>query len=314
MVTRVLLEKISLCTKCESITEHEKFHSQTHGNLNADYILVSEAPARGSLDNKKYWTGQSGQILRSCLRGLNIELEELFYLTDIVKCWTSSNGKNREPIEKEIQNCGHFLFKEILELEPKLILSFGKIVSSYLLKRSVSIKEEHGKIYTIRNKFKVLVLLHPSNIDFFMKRDIYKSQISNLFNALHERRLNDIPKIFAAGNTLDKPKIIKKSENFFFQSFIIPSGGNMITEGDIKGGRLRITVEFKDYFPKSDCRLLVVIKEENYDASFTYNVGRSHVLRIGKRAMEQLGVEKGGEVRFRKIAEDTYELDTYKKA
>lgn len=310
MVTRVLLEKISLCTKCESITKHEKFDSQTHGNLNADYMLVSEAPARGSLDNGKFWTGQSGQILRSCLMGLNIELEELFYLTDIVKCWTSSNGKNREPFETEIQNCGHFLFKEIVELEPKLILSFGKVVSSYLLKRSVGIKEEHGKVYPFGNKFKVLVLLHPSNIDFFMKRDIYKSQISNLFKALHERRLTDISKIFAASNTPDKPKTIKKPENFFSRSFIIPSGGNMITEGDIKGGKLRITVEFKDYFPKSDCRLQVVIKEEIYDASFTYNVGRSHVLRIGKRAMEQLSVEEGGKVRFRKITDGTYELES----
>jgi len=309
MISKELLEKISICTKCESISEHEKFALSSHGSLNADCMLVSEAPARDSLDNKKYWSGRSGKLLRSCLNGLNIELEDLFYLTDIVKCWTSANGTNRNPSDQEVSNCGHFLIKEILELEPKLILAFGNVVSSYLLKRRVSIKEEHGKIYTIANKFKVLVLLHPSNIDFFMKRDIYISQISSVFKALKEKNLEAIQNLFPESEPEDVLEPIKEPANYNIRSFIIPAAGNSITDSDISGGQLRITVDFKDYFPQNSCHLRIIIGDEMYNASFTYKVGRSHVLKMGKRAMEKLGVESYGSVRFKKISDDTYELE-----
>jgi len=310
MISNELLEKISICTKCESITDHEKFHTDTHGNLGADYMLVSEAPARGSLDNKRYWSSSSGKLLRSCFQGLDVELEDLFYLTDIVKCWTSLNSSNRTPSDQEISHCGHFLVKEILELEPKLILAFGSTVSSYLLKRRVSVKEEHGKIHLIGNKFKVLVLLHPSNIDFFMKRDVYISQISSVFKALKEKNLEAIPNIFPNVIPEEVPERTQKQSSHDPRTFIIPSSGNTITASDISGGQLRITVDFKEYFPKEDGRLKVIIGDEMYIASFTFKIGRSHVLRIGRNAMEKLGVEPYGIVQFKKISVDTYELKT----
>ncbi|MCX6244657.1 MAG: uracil-DNA glycosylase [Bacteroidetes bacterium] len=310
MISKELLEKIFSCTKCESIPDHEKFDIHSHGNLNAEYMLVSEAPAIDSLDAKRYWSGNSGKLLRSCLQGLDVELEDLFYLNDIVKCWTGVNGTNRKPTDQEISNCGHFLIKEILELEPKLILAFGNVVSSYLLKRRVGIKEEHGKIYTIGNKYKVLVLLHPSNIDFSMKRETYKSQISSLFKALYEKKLEKIPNIFPETITEAMPELPQKPSNNDPRSFIIPSSGNSITDSDISAGQLRITIDFKDYFPKESCRLKVIIGGETYNASFTYKIGRSHVLRIGGKAMEKLGIEPYGSVRLKKISIDTYELKT----
>lgn len=309
MITNQLLSIIESCQKCSSITNHEKFDINSHGNISADYMLVSEAPARDSLNNEKYWTGKSGTFLRSCLNGLDIELEHLFYLTDIVKCWPSANGSNRKPSDQEVSNCGHFLIKEILELQPKLILAFGSIVSSYLLKRRVAIKEEHGKIYTVANKYKVLVLLHPSNIDFFMKREIYKTQISTAFKFLKEKKMEEIPTIFSKSVNEDIPETIKEPLKYDSRNFIIPSSGNSITDSDIGSGQLRITIDFKEYFPQNSCQINVIIGEEKYSATFTYRIGRSHILRFGKKAMKKLGVEPYGSVRFKKISLDTFELE-----
>ena len=310
MISKELLEKMASCTKCESITNHEKFTVDSHGNLKAEYMLVSEAPARDSLDAKKYWSGKSGKLLRSCLQGLDVELEDLCYLTDIVKCWTSVNGSNRNPSDQETNNCGNFLIKEILELEPKLILSFGGTVSSYLMKRRVSLKVEHGKIHTIANKFKVLILLHPSNIDFSMKREIYISQISSVFKALKERNLEEIPNIFTESVFENIPEPIRKPSHYDHRCFVVPSTGNSITDSDISGGQIRITIDFKEFFPKADCRLKVIIGDNNeHNASFTHKIGRSHVLRIGKKAMEKLGVKPYGSVRFTKLSNDTFKLE-----
>ena len=137
-----------------------------------------------------------GQILRSCTSAAETTLEKLFYLTDIVKCWPNENDSNRTPFESEIANCSHFLTREIEELKPTLIVSFGKPASSYLLRRDVKVKREHGSIYDYNKDTKILVLLHPTGIDRQMDRRVYMSQLTLLFSKLKENKHNEISNIF----------------------------------------------------------------------------------------------------------------------
>ena len=101
-------------------TGAKKFSPTSHGQLAGKYLLVSEAPGKESLLRQQYWTGVGGQILRSCTKIAGTTLENLFYLTDIVKCWPNENGSNRTALDSEIQNCSHFLIKEIEELKQQL--------------------------------------------------------------------------------------------------------------------------------------------------------------------------------------------------
>ena len=119
-ISQDLLNEIHKCQRCKSIIGNKKFPTSSHGKLNAKYLLVSEAPGKESLFRKQYWTGVGAQILRSCTTALNTTLEDIFYLTDIVKCWPSDNNNNRTPLESEIQNCSHFLTKEIEELKTQV--------------------------------------------------------------------------------------------------------------------------------------------------------------------------------------------------
>ena len=172
-ISKQLISDIQKCQICRTIIGYKKFPTTSHGLLNGKYLLASEAPGRESLCRQQYWTGVGGQILRSCTDAANTTLEKLFYLTDIVKCWPNENGINRTPFDNEIQNCSHFLTKEIEELKPAIILSFGKPASSFLLKREVKVKMEHGRFYNYNKDTKVLVLLHPTGIDRQMNRGIY---------------------------------------------------------------------------------------------------------------------------------------------
>ena len=195
-ITDNLMNSIQKCRVCKTISGYEKFSKSSHGQLQAKYLLVSEAPGKASLDREKYWTGVGGQILRSCMVEANTTLENLFYLTDIVKCWPNKNKKNRAPYHSEIENCSHFLTREIDELKPELILSFGKIVSSFLLNRDVKVKKEHGYLYDYSKETKILVLLHPTGIDRHMNRNIYTKQLTSMFKKLIEGELNEIAEIF----------------------------------------------------------------------------------------------------------------------
>ena len=195
-ISTTLLDEIKNCKRCDTIFRHKKFPTSSHGQLNGKYLLVSEAPGKDSLTSQQYWVGVGGQILRSCTSAAETTLEKLFYLTDIVKCWPNENDSNRTPFESEIANCSHFLTREIEELKPTLIVSFGKPASSYLLRRDVKVKREHGSIYDYNKDTKIIVLLHPTGIDRQMDRRVYMSQLTLLFSKLKENKHNEISNIF----------------------------------------------------------------------------------------------------------------------
>lgn len=195
-ISTELFDEINKCKRCETIIGHEKFPTASHGQINGKYLLVSEAPGKDSLNKQQYWVGVGGQILRSCSSAAGTTLEKLFYLTDIVKCWPNEKESNRTPFEKEISNCSHFLTREIQELKPELIVSFGKPASSFLIGREVKIKREHGSKYSYNKDTKVLVLLHPTGIDRQMDRQVYLKQLTSLFKKLKEANHNDIEDIF----------------------------------------------------------------------------------------------------------------------
>ena len=111
-------------------------------------------------------------------------------------CWPNANDSNRTPFENEISNCSHFLTREIQEIKPELIGSFGKPASSFLLRREVKVKREHGSIYDYNKHTKILVLLHPTGIDRQMDRGVYLQQLTSLFKKLKDTKHNDIADIF----------------------------------------------------------------------------------------------------------------------
>lgn len=86
------------------------------------------------------------------------------------------------------------------------------------------------------------------------------------------------------------------------RSFIIPDAGNSITANDIENGILRITVEFKNYFPSESGHITISYgQKQSKEISFTHKTGRSHVLGIGKSVMEALKLKPGGKVKFTEL-------------
>jgi hypothetical protein len=82
------------------------------------------------------------------------------------------------------------------------------------------------------------------------------------------------------------------------RSFIIPSANNSITEEDIKTGVLRITVEFKEYFPDGSGELLIEYGKVSKTVKFEYREGRSHRLSVGRPFMINLGLTSSSKLKF----------------
>lgn len=344
-----VLNEVKSCQKCSTIIGYKKFPKASHGKTDSEFMLVSEAPGKKSIDKEneseiKYWIGTGGKLLRSTLMKANEELEEvktnnskdaltnkeledIFYLTDIVKCWPNKKDennilKNRKPNDLELTNCSPFLKREIETLKPKLILSFGEPSTKYLLNQNINMENAHGKVFSYNNLTKVLVMYHPSNIDLHMKRTLYISQLKNVFKKIIENKIEDIEKEFNVSMSdeitpkeeVKSKEVINKSNLFKGISFILPAPGNEITQSDISQNQLRITVDFKNHFPNKNSDLKFTHNGIKYNVKFTHRGKRSHILKLGSTLMKLLELSPNSSVRLTKINTTEFVIEKISKS
>lgn len=90
--------------------------------------------------------------------------------------------------------------------------------------------------------------------------------------------------------------------------FILPSDGNQITFTDIEEGRLRITVDFKHFFPSSSQKVFVRVGVITKEVSLRFRENRSHVLQIGQELMQKLELTEGNRVCFEILGVDSFRI------
>jgi 8-oxo-dGTP diphosphatase len=146
-----------------------KFPPGAAGRVDARFVLVGEAPGIGSIVNGQQWTGAGGMILRREVRRLGLDLEDLFYLTNAVRCWPAATRRpersrpgNRSPLPAEARRCRPFLVAELEAMRPEVVVTVGGLAARAVLDQPVRLPDDHGRRYRIGDR-EVVVLLHPAN-------------------------------------------------------------------------------------------------------------------------------------------------------
>ncbi|HTY56606.1 MAG TPA: uracil-DNA glycosylase family protein, partial [Candidatus Binataceae bacterium] len=98
------------CRVCPTIAPYRKFPRASHGTPRYGLMLIGEAPGRVSLDNGRAFSNPRNLTIRrafsQAVAPRDFQLEEIFYLTDVVKCWpASTSGANRSPSRLETITC-----------------------------------------------------------------------------------------------------------------------------------------------------------------------------------------------------------------
>jgi 8-oxo-dGTP diphosphatase len=108
-------------------------------------------------------------ILRREIRQLGLDLEDLFYLTNAVKCWPAAQPRlgrrpgNRSPLLSEARRCRPYLLAELDALLPEVIVAVGAVAARAVLDdRPIRLPEDHGRRFRLGGR-EVIVLLHPAN-------------------------------------------------------------------------------------------------------------------------------------------------------
>lgn len=156
------------------------------GEVTAEIMIVGEAPGRKESLTGKCFCGKAGEILNELISSINLKRENL-YITNIVK---DRPPKNRNPLQKEINSYFGFLKKEILIVQPKIIITMGRISSINLLTKLKEI-EKPASLSLIKNnvfspklkygKVKIIPMYHPASVIYDNKK---KEELIYSFNRL----------------------------------------------------------------------------------------------------------------------------------
>ena len=159
-------EKIHNCNMCLEMIEKFPNSKTVSFGKQKDIVILGEAPANNGWRKSGiawYDTNHkllpSGVVLQKLLNLINLTIEDTFFL-EAIKCYPL----DRKYLNKCGNNCKKFLFMQLEEINPKVILSLGDSATKTILDfKYKKFSDVVGKVFDV-NGFKVIPIYHPSPI------------------------------------------------------------------------------------------------------------------------------------------------------
>src|SRR5450631_4424484 len=153
-----LRERVAACTRCGlSATRTQTVFGV--GNLQAEWLVVGEAPGAEEDRQGEPFVGRAGQLLNSMLRAIGIAREQV-YIANILKCRPPGN---RDPTSGEAAECLPYLEQQVALLKPKLMLAVGRIAAQNLLHTEVTLGRLRQKVHHFGlSQVPLVVTYHPA--------------------------------------------------------------------------------------------------------------------------------------------------------
>ncbi|WP_435180345.1 uracil-DNA glycosylase [Halorussus sp. AFM4] len=207
------------CARCPALAESRERIAWGNGSLDAEVMVVGEAPAFGDPDADRWqggnWTGMaytsrhSGRRVRDLFADAGLASGDL-YFTNAVKCFPRAEAEsdadeaehdasgdpptNREPTAGERANCRGHLATEIERVDPAVVATTGKHATlSVLGDEALSggfLDAVLDPVDSPEFGTTVLPLLHPSYQNVWLPRIGYdrEAYVAALRDAIAARR------------------------------------------------------------------------------------------------------------------------------
>lgn len=189
----LLQQQIARCTTCDSMKPWRRFGPAASGTAGTGYLLVGEAPGYVSWKQGRRFTGPAGLLIRRSLARLAHprfrDLEDLFYMTDTVKCHPAAHADasaNRSPRRAEIRACAGHLSRELAILKPSVVVTFGKAAER-------AVAEAVGQEAGLQSLVRLVAFPHPSPrnrrtiLQAYPSMDAFELAVAGTFRRLIKR-------------------------------------------------------------------------------------------------------------------------------
>lgn len=137
---RVLADEVSGCTRCR-LAEGRTQVVFGAGHPDADLVFVGEAPGFHEDQQGVPFVGAAGKLLDRLLAGIELERSDV-YIANVLKCRPPGN---RDPQPDEIEACEGHLFRQLAQIQPKVVATLGNFATKLLSGKPHGITRVHGR-------------------------------------------------------------------------------------------------------------------------------------------------------------------------
>jgi DNA polymerase len=127
------------------------------GNPHADLVFVGEGPGHDEDLQGIPFVGRAGQLLNQMISAMGVSRDAV-YIANVVKC---RPPENRTPEKDEIATCLPFLFRQLSNINPKVIVCLGSVAAQALLSTNKSISHFRGQWLDFHGA-KLMATYHPA--------------------------------------------------------------------------------------------------------------------------------------------------------
>jgi uracil-DNA glycosylase len=153
-----LRARVAGCTRCSLSTSRTQTVFGV-GNIEAEWLIVGEAPGAEEDRRGEPFVGRAGQLLNSMLRAIGLEREQV-YIANVLKCRPPGN---RDPAPREVAECLPYLERQIALLKPKIMLAVGRISAQNLLKTDAPLARLRRQVHSFGvARVPLVVTYHPA--------------------------------------------------------------------------------------------------------------------------------------------------------
>jgi len=153
-----LLGECMQCTGCR-LRERAKNVVFADGTPDTDLMFVGEGPGQQEDEQGIPFVGPAGQLLTKIIEAIDRSREDVYLATVVKHCLP----RNRSPEPDEVAACKPFLMRQIEIVQPKVIVTLGKIASQTLLESADGISQMRGRFHDFMGAM-VMPTFHPSHL------------------------------------------------------------------------------------------------------------------------------------------------------
>ena len=153
----LLRDEALVCTRCRLANTRTQVVFGV-GDPNADLMFVGEAPGFNEDQQGEPFVGAAGQLLTRLLGEIGMAREDV-YIANVLKCRPPNN---RDPQQDEIDSCKDYLRRQIVLIDPRVVVTLGNFATKLLLRTETGITRLRGKVYPWWRGKQLIATFHPA--------------------------------------------------------------------------------------------------------------------------------------------------------
>jgi len=133
------------------------------GHIEADWMIVGEAPGEQEDKRGEPFVGRAGELLDRMLEAVGLTRAEApaaqqVFIANVLKCRPPAN---RNPLPQEVAQCEPYLLRQMALVQPRVVLAMGRFAVQSLLKSSEPLGKLRGRVHQVQG-VPVIVTYHPA--------------------------------------------------------------------------------------------------------------------------------------------------------